>query len=1735
MTYSLASKKSGSLLEKISFRAAYKGAAACIAIAAAVFGAGNVQAQTTASFTTSGTQAWLCPSGVTSVQVEAWGAGGGSGGAGANFASTGGGAGGSYVKVTSVSVTPGTTYQLTVGAAGTAGAGGASGTGTTGGTGGSSYFGNTTAGNSSGAVVLAVGGPGSIGNNATGTSTKVRTVTAGATATNAGNVPSSGAAANTAGTSGATPVTNANDSGAGGAGAGASGSAGGGAGGAALISAGNGNAGTAQGGGGGGADQSSSASNGTGGAGGAGEVLLSYASTASTINTSGALSPVSTGTSAASVPVSFSASGSNLQGNIAVAAPTHFEISLSATSGYSSSLSLTQTSGTVGSTTVYLRIASGNAPGSYSGNVSLSSTSATTVNVAVPSCTVVSSFTAGDLAVEALPTSSTSSTINIIELNATAAGQSAPVNTFYIPSSGTLALRQSDAGSTGRLALSNDSTLLIFTGFEDATGVLDETSITQRAAASLDGNYDYPTPSGPSSPFPGSYTDSAGGGDQTRGATTLDNVTYYMSDKNGIWLSGTTPANTLNVRPIKSFGGTVYAMSDNSTPMVESVSADGTTLTGLPGLPADANAVDFCMLSSGVNGAAFDILYVLDGATVTKYSLAGGTWTASGTASAIGVTGDGFYAAGNGTGAYLYTTTGASGTVVRITDTAGYNAAPSINTANNVTLYTAPVGTFLKGVVLAPLVNALPDLTIGVSAPAIAGTSFNYNVALGNSGAASGTNVTAQFTLPAGLVYVSGSDTGSAGFNVANTGGTLAFTGGTLTSGTTEVITISVTGTNGSTYVVDSGTSPTAGHGSAVINTSAITATPITESNSSNNSLNVSGTTQVDNVTDFTVNTSGPATAQLGSNYNYTITAQNVGTISGTAAVQLTLPAGVTYVSGTDTGSAGFTASYASGVVTFSGGTIGANGTETLTVTVTPPATSTYRIFTVSLPAGAAVITPDGNTSTTAVTTTITLPSGPDLVVTSIPNGPFQAGDAADTFTIYASNNGTSATTQPVTVTETLPSGFTFSSASGSGWSAGASGQTVTATYSGAIAPGTGAPPLTITFSVAGNVSGSLSDSLTVTSADDAFTQNGTSTNTVSVGIPQPLSTAGSLIVTRAHYTGSASTIAVGQTLPNGAAATVSGAYPGLWTNETPDVSFGITAPVYMDVISATPSSPILSSTLSSTNLTSLIKSQLGLDVTTSFSSKSEVGMNLTPDGKGVTFMGYIAPELTLDVSNANTPYHDDPTSPLATHGDFQHAVVQVDYLGNVQVTPVDAYSGDNSRNVILAKASDGNSYYYIAGSAGNSGAGVTGATMTMLAQCTGVQMVAPGAGGLTTAVGEPFGTAGSTTGYQLGYAGLPSDKTGKDMNLRGLTLNPFNNTLYASKGSGGSGVDTIYQIGSGIGSGTGLPTPASASSGTFTIPSGFPTTSGSMFPFGMWFANAHTLYVTDEGEVPSPVTYTSGTYTQAIPANNLNGGLQKWTNSQPDGSGTWTLAYTLQNGLNLGQPYSYAIGNGYPSSGTNPATGVPWQPANNGLRNMAAHDNGDGTVTIYAVTATISGETDIGADPNQLVSITDNVAATSLPGGESFTVLEQAGGLDVLRGVALAQAAPVNSQAASNVSVSGATLSGSLNPNGTDTMVYFEYGTSTGYGTTTATQDLGSGSSPVGFNLNLTGLQSNTTYDYRLVVVANGVTTTYANQTFTTSTAVPAMPHWAFVILAAALIGVGATSLRRKKQSGAC
>ena len=77
---------------------------------------------------------------------------------------------------------------------------------------------------------------------------------------------------------------------------------------------------------------------------------------------------------------SFTVSSSNLTADVSITAPTNFEISLSSGTGFGSSVTVTQNTTSV---PVYVRQIAGLSLNSYSGNISLASTGAATINVAV--------------------------------------------------------------------------------------------------------------------------------------------------------------------------------------------------------------------------------------------------------------------------------------------------------------------------------------------------------------------------------------------------------------------------------------------------------------------------------------------------------------------------------------------------------------------------------------------------------------------------------------------------------------------------------------------------------------------------------------------------------------------------------------------------------------------------------------------------------------------------------------------------------------------------------------------------------------------------------------------------------------------------------------------------------------------------------------------------------------------------------------------------------------------------------------------------------------------------------------------------------------------------------------------------------------------------------------------------------------------------------------------------------
>lgn len=90
----------------------------------------------------------------------------------------------------------------------------------------------------------------------------------------------------------------------------------------------------------------------------------------------------------------------------------------------------------------------------------------------------------------------------------------------------------------------------------------------------------------------------------------------------------------------------------------------------------------------------------------------------------------------------------------------------------------------------------------------------------------------------------------------------------------------------------------------------------------------------------------------------------------------------------------------------------------------------------------------------------------------------------------------------------------------------------------------------------------------------------------------------------------------------------------------------------------------------------------------------------------------------------------------------------------------------------------------------------------------------------------------------------------------------------------------------------------------------------------------------------------------------------------------------------------------------------------------------------------------------------------------------------------------------ATGLSATGATLNGTVNPNGGATTYHFEYGPTTAYGTSVPVPDgsAGSGTSAVAESATISGLTASTTYHFRLVATNSVGATNGADATFTTS-----------------------------------
>ncbi len=159
---------------------------------------------------------------------------------------------------------------------------------------------------------------------------------------------------------------------------------------------------------------------------------------------------------------------------------------------------------------------------------------------------------------------------------------------------------------------------------------------------------------------------------------------------------------------------------------------------------------------------------------------------------------------------------------------------------------------------------------------------------------------------------------------------------------------------------------------------------------------------------------------------------------------------------------------------------------------VSETTTNNSRIYRLNTSTGAGTLV---GSSGVDLTDLGNLPAFADLQITKTATSGFQVGQNA-TYSLSVRNNGPQSATGPITVSDTLATGLSYVSGTGTGWSCSAIGSAVTCTNAGPVANGVTMSAITLTVSVASGAVPSVSNTGSVSST--TF-DNGAANNSSSV------------------------------------------------------------------------------------------------------------------------------------------------------------------------------------------------------------------------------------------------------------------------------------------------------------------------------------------------------------------------------------------------------------------------------------------------------------------------------------------------------------------------------------------------------------------------------------------------------------------------------------------------------------
>jgi uncharacterized repeat protein (TIGR01451 family) len=337
-----------------------------------------------------------------------------------------------------------------------------------------------------------------------------------------------------------------------------------------------------------------------------------------------------------------------------------------------------------------------------------------------------------------------------------------------------------------------------------------------------------------------------------------------------------------------------------------------------------------------------------------------------------------------------------------LANTATIATATDTNAANNSSTSNAAVTTSA-------------DLSVVKSgaAAATAGSQITWTINIANAGPSDAANVTLSDTVPANTTLVSFTQNTGPTFNCV-TGPTVTCTAPTFAAGAAASFTFIAQIAAGATGTLS--------------NTATIASTTADPNNTNNTST---ANVILGANADLRLTKTGPPTTASGANISYSLELVNDGP-SAAANVVLTdaVPANTTFVSAVQNTGAVFNCTTPA---------VGATGTITCTIASFAPGTATFT-FTfrvdddafapISNTANVASDTPDPfPTNGVSTAGSAVVPGATDLRITKIANATSAAAGTTATYTIDVINDGP-ATAVNTTVTDVLPAGTTFVSAS---------------------------------------------------------------------------------------------------------------------------------------------------------------------------------------------------------------------------------------------------------------------------------------------------------------------------------------------------------------------------------------------------------------------------------------------------------------------------------------------------------------------------------------------------------------------------------------------------------------------------------------------------------------------------------------------------------------------------------